>query len=82
MQEVLLNRHYTRNERRNGNFVIRVENEFIRMISFKPLKYDISHNSPTLFTYKSAISIAENFKHRNPTIYLCTGFKGKDINID
>jgi hypothetical protein len=81
IETVFLNRRYTRNERRNGRFVVRVENEFIRVLSRNPIKVDISHNDPTPFTYKVALQTAEQFKSKNPTIYLYERGKKNEIII-
>lgn len=81
IKDVFMNRNYTRGERRKGLFVIRVENEFIRVLSRNPFKIDISHNDPTPFSYKVALQTAEQFKSKNPTIYLYERGKKNEIII-
>lgn len=80
IKAVFLNRDYSRTERRKGQFVVRIENEFVRILSRNPYKVDISHNDPTPFSYKRALEVAEHFKPRNPTVYLYErGKKGQII---
>ncbi|HPH46262.1 MAG TPA: hypothetical protein PKU83_04595 [Chryseolinea sp.] len=80
IRAVFINRDYSRQERRQGKFVVRIENEFLRILSRSPFKCDVSHNDPTPFSYKVALETAEQFRDKNPTVYLYEkGKKGEII---